>query len=168
MRMPQHRKLAPIRVMQVVYGTTWCLAPDSTLCRGAGSRNADVRSMHASVRVLLRTRLSGCADLPTMGSHWVLQQYMELLLALLEVAIALLSHVYDFQEVASFGTLAMRVRCHLFSCLRCPAVLAAQAPAQFLLSWSKADEQQLTMLHCVLLSSLLLSWCSHAAVAKDQ
>lgn len=70
----------------------------------------------------------GCADLPTTGLDWVLQQHMELLLAFLEVAIALLSTVYDLQEVVCFGTQAMRVRCHLLGvsdvCMRLQCVPA--------------------------------------------
>ena len=140
----------------------WVIQRQIRSCaQGAISRNANVRSMHADMRVLLRPGLLGCADVPTTGLDWLLQQRMELLLDFLEVPIALLSTVCDFQEVACFGTQAMRVRWHfavsrMFQC--------ACSACQLCRLWmAKADEQQLTMLLCVLLSSLLF-FCGAATL----
>lgn len=68
--------------------------------------------MHANVCVLLRPRMLGGADLPTTGLDWLLQRDMPLLVAFLDVALALLATVYELREVVCFGTQAMRVRCH--------------------------------------------------------
>ena len=96
--------------------------------------------MHANACVLLRARALGCADLPTTGLDWVLRLYMDIILMFLEVAIALLSLVYDFQAVACFGTQAMRVRPH-FVCLGCVAARCRAAPAACAPALSLLDGQ---------------------------